>query len=317
MVAFLVAIPVLAGTLAIGLETGQLYRVKRGMQNAADAAALAGAIDRIAGKTNDVITTTANFEAQRNGFTNGAAGVVVTVNAPPTSGAHVATTGAVEVIITKQMSFSFGAVIHNWMGQTASGFNMRVRSVAAQSTSSTSTTSNEGCLVALTTNAEQGISFTSFNNFDSDCTLVSNGSSTSNNSSASVYVASFNHATLRSVWSRGSLYKASYNSFTLTNAAQLNQESYAIDPYASLANPSPGTCTYNPFSAPGGSSITLSPGTYCGGLTVSGYNNVYFTAGTYYIANGNLSITSSNNVTCSNCTGGAGVTFVLTQTTNN
>lgn len=317
VVAFLVAVPVLAGTLAIGLETGQLYRVKRQMQNAADAAALAGAIDRIAAKSNDVITTTARFEAQRNGFTNGASGVVVTVNAPPTTGAHIATTGAVEVIITKTMSFSFGAVIHNWMGQTSSGFNMRVRSVAAQGTSSTSTTSAEGCLVALTTAAEQGITFTSFNNFDSDCTLVSNGSTTSNSSSASVYVGSFNNATLRSVWSRGSFYKSSYNSMTLTNAAQVNQESYAVDPYASLANPSPGSCTYNPFSAPGGSAITLSPGTYCGGLTVSGYNNVYFTAGTYYIANGDLRITSSNNVTCSNCTGGAGVTFVLTQTTNN
>jgi hypothetical protein len=194
---------------------------------------------------------------------------------------------------------------------------MRVRSVAAQGTSSTQTTSAEGCLVALTTAAEQGITFTSFNNFNSDCTLISNGSTTANNSNASVYVGSFNHATLRSVWTRGSLYKASYNSFNLTNAAQVNQTAYAVDPYASLANPSPGSCTYNPFSAPGGSSITLSPGTYCGGLTVSSYNNVYFTAGTYYIANGNLSITSSNNVTCSNCTGGAGVTFVLTQTTGN
>jgi Flp pilus assembly protein TadG len=317
VVAFLVAIPVLAGTLAIGLETGQLYRVKRQMQNAADAGALAGAIDRIAAKSNGVITATAQYEVQRNGFTNGVGGVVVTVNAPPTSGANIATTGAVEVIITKTMSFSFGAVIHNWMGQSSSGFNMRVRSVAAQGTSSTQTTSAEGCLVALTTAAEQGITFTSFNNFNSDCTLISNGSTTANNSNASVYVGSFNHATLRSVWTRGSLYKASYNSFNLTNAAQVNQTAYAVDPYASLANPSPGSCTYNPFSAPGGSSITLSPGTYCGGLTVSSYNNVYFTAGTYYIANGNLSITSSNNVTCSNCTGGAGVTFVLTQTTGN
>ncbi len=38
---FLIAIPVLAGTVAIGVETGQLYRVKRQMQSAADDAALA------------------------------------------------------------------------------------------------------------------------------------------------------------------------------------------------------------------------------------------------------------------------------------
>jgi hypothetical protein len=314
---FLVTIPVLAGTLAIGLETGQLYRVKRQMQGAADAAALAGSIDRIAGQNGTTITTTARYEAQRNGFTNGSGGVVVTVNAPPTSGANIATTGAVEVIITKTASFSFGAAINNWMGKSSSGFTLRARSVAAQGSYSSSTSSAEGCLVALTTAAEQGISFTSFNNFTSDCTLVSNGTSTSSNSSASVYVASFNNASLKSVWTRGSLYKASYNSFSTTTTPQTNQTTAVVDPYAGLATPAPGTCTYNPFTAPGGSNITMSPGTYCGGLTVSGYNNVYFQAGTYFIANGDLRISSSNTVSCTNCTGGAGVTFVMTQTTGN
>jgi Flp pilus assembly protein TadG len=317
VLAFLVAIPVLAGTLAIGIETGQWFRVKRQMQNAADAAALAGSIDRTAGKNNTAIEATARYETQRNGFTHGAGNVVVTVNAPPTSGANIATAGAVEVIMTKAIGFSFGAALHNWMGQSSTGFTMRVRSVAAQGTVTTTTGSAEGCLVALTTAAEQGISFTSFNNFESDCTIVSNGTSTSANSSASVYLASFNHATVKSVWTRGSFHKATYNSFTSTNAVQVNQETAVLDPYAGLAIPSPGTCTYNPFTAPGGSQVTLSPGTYCGGLTVTGYNNVYVQAGTYYIANGDLSITSSNNVTCTNCTGGAGVTFVLTQTTNN
>ena len=39
--AFLAVLPVLAGAVAIGIETGELYRVKRMMQNSADAAALA------------------------------------------------------------------------------------------------------------------------------------------------------------------------------------------------------------------------------------------------------------------------------------
>jgi Flp pilus assembly protein TadG len=317
VVAFLVAIPVLAGTLAIGLETGQLYRVKRQMQGAADAAALAGSIDRIAAKTNTVITATARYEAQRNGFTNGQNGVVVTVNAPPTTGANIATTGAVEVIITKATNFSFGNVINNWMGKSTAGFTMRVRSVAAQGSYSTSTSSAEGCMVALTTAAEQGLSFSSFNNFNSDCTLISNGTSTANDNTASVSITSFNNATLKSVWTRGSLYKASYNGFNLTNAAKVNQTTAVADPYILLPTPTPGTCTYNPFTAPGGNNIVLSPGTYCGGLTVSGYNNVDFQPGTYYIANGDLRITSDNTVSCPNCTGGAGVTFVLTQTTGN
>src|SRR3954447_10556757 len=99
--AFLALLPILAGAVAIGIETGELYRVKRQMQSSADAAALAGAYDRLAGKSATVIQANAKYEAQRNGFTDGVSSVVVTVNAPPLSGSNTTTTGAVEVIITK------------------------------------------------------------------------------------------------------------------------------------------------------------------------------------------------------------------------
>src|SRR6476469_4979745 len=128
-IAFLAVLPVFAGAVAIGIETGQLYRMKRQMQGSADAAALAGAVDRMTGKTGTVITATAKYEAQRNGFTDGASNVVVTVNAPPLSGTNTTTTGAVEVIITKTTGFSLGAVLVNWLGGTPANFDMRVRSV--------------------------------------------------------------------------------------------------------------------------------------------------------------------------------------------
>jgi Flp pilus assembly protein TadG len=311
VLAFFVALPVLAGTVAVGIETGQLYRTKRQMQAAADAAALAGSVDRIAGKNNTTIVATAQYEAQRNGLQNGVNGVVVTVNAPPTSGSNTATTGAVEVIITKSQSFSLGAVLSNWLGVASNSFTMRARTVAAQGSSPI--LSAEGCMVALTTAAEQGVSFTSFNNFNSDCTIVSNGTATGANSSASVYMGSFNNATVRSVWTRGSFYET--NNFTATITPQTNQTSTVADPYASLPTPSVGACSYNNFSASGGSSATLVPGTYCGGLTVSGVNNVYFTPGIYYVADSDLYLTGVNNVSCPTCTSDNGVAIVLTKTT--
>jgi hypothetical protein len=309
VMSFLVVVPVLMGAVAIGVETGELYRTKRQMQSAADDAALAGSIDRLAAKNNTTITATARYEAQRNGFQDGVNSVSVTVNAAPT-GPYASIPGAVEVVITKPQSFGFGV--------TSGNFTMRARSVAAQGSYSSTTSSPEGCLVALTPANEQGVSFTSFNNFDSDCTIISNGTATGTGSSASVYLANFNNATLKQVWTRGSYAAASYNHVTPTPAnAQQNQTTAVVDPYASLPTPSPGACTYNPFSAPGGDSITLSPGVYCGGLTISSYNNVYFTHGIYYIANGDLYISSVNNVSCSDCTSGAGVTVVLTQTSGN
>jgi Flp pilus assembly protein TadG len=323
---FVVLVPVVMGAAAVGVETGQAYRTKRQMQSASDAAALAGSIDRMAGKDLATITATAQYEAQRNGFQNGTGGVTVTVNAPPTSGANVGTTGAVEVVIGKSQSFSLGAAIINWMGGSSSSFTMHSRSVAAQgtytstTTTTTTTSTGDGCLVALTTDNEQGVSFTSFNNFNADCMIYSNGSATGTGSTtASIYMGSFNNATLKSVWTRGSFTAASYYHITYTGTPNVsqNQTTTVNDPYSSLPTPSPGTCSYNSFSASSQSSVTLSPGTYCGGLSVTSVTNVYFTPGIYYVANGDLYLSSVNNVTCPTCSSSSGVTIILTQTTGN
>jgi len=322
----LVILPVLAGMLALGMETGKLYTIQRQMQNAADSAALAGSKDLIAGLSGS-ITTDAQYEAQRAGFTNGLNGVAVNVSTSVTAPAgQTAYTNAVQVSITKPMSFSFAGVLNAALS-SSSTFNMRATSVAAQSTYSSTTTttqtvttttsSADGCFLALVPNADNGITLSSFNNLTTDCLLMSDGTATGTGSSASVNLNNFNNATLKSIWTRGSYSVASYNHVTLTNAALQNQTSFAVDPYASLGTPSPGACTYTNYQEPSGSDLTLSPGTYCGGLSVTSKSNVYFTAGTYYIANGDLVISSDNNVSCSNCTNGAGVTFVLTQTTGN
>src|SRR5476649_705368 len=72
VLAYMVVIPVLAGALAIGVETGQLYRVKHQMQSASDAAALAASVDLIANPNNTTgAAADARYETQRNGFTNG------------------------------------------------------------------------------------------------------------------------------------------------------------------------------------------------------------------------------------------------------
>jgi len=323
VLAVFAALPVVAGTVAVGVETGQLYRTKRQMQGAADAAALAGAISKVNGGSNTAAAAAAQYEAQRNGFQNGVNGVSVTVNTPPTSGSNVSTANAVEVIVTKPSKFALASVLSSALGTS---FTTTTRSVAAQSsvtststtTSTTSTSSADGCLVALTSAAEQGVSFTNFNNFTSDCVVYSNGTSTGTSSStASVYMANFNNATMKSVYTRGSFTTASYNHVYLTNTAQQNQATSIVDPYASLPTPSPGACSFTNFSQSSASSLTVSPGTYCGGMSISSINNVYFTPGIYYVANGDLYISSVNNVTCPTCTTNNGVSIVLTQTTGN
>lgn len=329
----LTILPVLAGAVAVGVETGQLYRLKRQMQVSADAAALSASIDMMGGKTLDAATPAAKYEAQRNGFTDGVNGVTVTA-AAPTSGPYAGTTNAVEVTVTKSTGFSIGSALLNG---SLSNFNISTKAVAAPSsysatttTTTTTTGSNgEACMLALA-DAGQAISITSFNNFTSDCTVMSNSPATGLAGNASIYMTGFNHATMYSVWTRGKFDQPTYtpSPVTLTVAARENQTGTVYDPFATgnsnaLPTPSPGTCTVTNYTPPTGNEATLSPGTYCGGLTVSNKNNVYFQPGTYYIANGDLVIRSDNNVSCPTCTisstpgATTGVTFVLTQTTGN
>ena len=328
----LVAVPVIAGTVAIGVETGQLYRVKRQMQSAADAAALAGTVDKMNGKTSTVVTSSAQYEAQRNGFTHGSNSVLVAVNSPPTSGPNVGTQGAVEVVITKTQNFSLGAVLLNWMGRSNDGFTMRARSVAAQgsltttSTNTVTTTSNssDACIIALTPNNEQGVSITNMNNFATDCSILSNGTASGTTSStSSINMSTYNNVSIHSsandagIWTRGSFTTSDQNHFSSDFTLQ-NQMTAIYDPYSTLDTPLPGSCTYTNYNDTTEKKPTLTPGTYCGGLRVVYTNSdVDFTPGTYYITDGDMIISSGNNIGCKTCTSNYGVTFVLTQTTGN
>lgn len=77
------------------------------------------------------------------------------------------------------------------------------------------------------------------------------------------------------------------------------------DPLADLEAPEVGDCNFNNsvFSNHHG---TLQPGVYCGGLQIAGDSRVTLAAGTYIIKDGPLALTGNSQIT------GEGVTFFLT-----
>jgi Flp pilus assembly protein TadG len=108
LVAF--SLPLILGFIGLATDVGALFKDKRDIQTAADAAAIAGALNlnsTIANGTN-ASTTAAQNAAAANGFTNGSNGVIVTVNNPPTwpasnynGVANSGNQGYVEVTVTK------------------------------------------------------------------------------------------------------------------------------------------------------------------------------------------------------------------------
>lgn len=109
---------------ALAFDTGMMLLEKRDQQNAADAAALAGARYLVAGALEDP-RVAARSIATANGFTQGLEQETVTVNVPPTSGQFRAVPGFIEVIIGSTRPSIFGGI----MGKT--GWNVSARAVAA------------------------------------------------------------------------------------------------------------------------------------------------------------------------------------------
>lgn len=102
-------------------------------------------------------------------------------------------------------------------------------------------------------------------------------------------------------------------SSTVSNAPATGQASVA-DPLAALVAPSVGACVNagdhdsdgDQQHGAAGKSITMNPGTYCGGIHINGRSTVTFNPGTYILLGGGLNIDGGAQVT------GTGVTFYNT-----
>lgn len=84
------------GFLALATDVGVLFRAKRNVQIAADAAATAAAVDAKFGLS---ASSAAQAAATGNGIINGVGGATVTVNSPPLNGPNAGSSNYVEVII--------------------------------------------------------------------------------------------------------------------------------------------------------------------------------------------------------------------------
>src|SRR5215470_2148616 len=93
---FALLLPVLVGLAGLGTEVSFWFMSHRSLQSAADSAAFSGATSRASGTT---LFTEAGAVTAAYGLANGANGVSVTVNRPPTSGNYTATANAVEVFV--------------------------------------------------------------------------------------------------------------------------------------------------------------------------------------------------------------------------
>ncbi len=310
--------PILLGMAGIAIDVGFAVHERAKAANAADSAALAGAGVLVSGGQPEAARSAALTYALKNGYTSSQ----TTVYVPPASGPHQGDSNYVEVRISSSVRTIFMRVMH------VTSTTVRTRAVAA----SVLPPRNYALVV---------LDKTACNAFDmsSSASLTINGGGMMVNSSC---IPS-------AVQSGGSSITASYldyyyqGSWVLGNNASTSvpptiATQQLPDPLASLPRPIPctSTTTYTPSGCTvlqsldsGGtqdnpnqvhitasnSNLTLRPGVYWGGITISGTGgagNVTFLPGTYVFAGGG---TNSGGFVYSGSANlyGTGVTFFNTD----
>jgi len=283
----------LLSLLSVGIEVGSWYMTRRALQTAADAAAIAGALEGARGTPGRTVSA-AKTEAVRNGAKETADAILV--HTPPTSGTFKGDPQAVEAIVTRQQPRLFSAVL--------AGGTMEISARAVARVNLT----GQACVLALDPTASgaltgQGSTIVTMQG----CLLAANSRSNS-----AVQLSGSSMVSADGLWTAGDVSLGGSSSYAFVNPPVTHAWPLP-DPYANLTIPPLGPCRSTNTKINKPLTEPLQPGTYCGEFSIGSQGVVVLNPGTYYIDRGDLTINAQAQVRC-NCTvPGDGVTFVLTS----
>jgi Flp pilus assembly protein TadG len=278
------AMPVLVGMAGLGVEVGYWYYLTRGMQNAADSAAVAAATNGTSSYAVEARAVAAQY-----GFRDGNATVTASNTTCPSG------EGSCYGVTISSLVPLFLSQVVGYQGTT------KIKGTPYTALSSTAIAKVSGgsnaCMVALDPTDSDSMTVTGGHLTLDSCDLAVNSNSVT---------ALTTHGAKITANAIDVVGNYQENGCCITPDPTTGQRG-ATDPYTGLyssndvAAMASEACTG--MNVSGGT--TLSPGVYCGGLSITG-GNTTFGAGVYIIRGGSLSFTGGNIT-------GTGVTFVLTQ----
>ena len=285
--------PVIIGIAAYGTEVGVLLHRQKVMQHAADSAAITAAVAVTTGAT-DHGAVQAKAVAASYGFSSGSGpaggntGSAVTINSPPRSGPNISNQAAIEIIITQPQARLFSAI---W----GSGkYTLGGRAVAVPQ--------GKPCILALDRTASGAYSEQGTPNVNLiNCSVIDDSSDAS-----ALNVGGSSHLSTTFVGVVGGISGGS--GINATYGTQTGYH-YTADPYASASYPSYSGCDQHNYSTH--STVTISPGVYCGGMDLKSSASVTLNPGMYYLDGGSLSMSGQSTLK------GTGVTLVFTSSSGN
>ena len=271
------AMPLVVGGAAFGVDSLYWYVRDLELQAAADAGAYAAAIEMRAGHTEAAMVAASGREAGENGF-DPARGTL-TLNAPPATGGY-RRPQAVEVVLVEEQDRFFSGLFDD------STVRAEARSVALYETTS------DACVIALDPGAASAVSMRGSAGLTlRGCSVMANSIS-----NTALNLGGSSRLETPCVISGGGVSVSS--SLVLTECAQpLTRAPPVADPYRFVPEPMPSGSCLN------GNAAVLQPGRYCNGLNLR--DTVHLDPGVYYLEGGDFRANTRAIVT------GSGVTIFL------
>ncbi|WP_292567961.1 pilus assembly protein TadG-related protein [Mesorhizobium sp.] len=277
---FAFTLPIVVGGAGLGVETSYWYYSSLKLQAIADAAAYAGALEKIQGSDTATITAAATSSATSNGLGGG----TIVVNTPPSSGPNTANK-AVEVILSQNLDRIFTSIF------TQTKVPEQARAVALI------TDASKACVLALNPSASQAALFSG------STSVKFTGCSVMSDSIASDSIKVQGSAGLQTdclITAGGVVLNNVVTMDPTVCKSPITQALPASDPFSSV----PAPAATNPCKNVNGNKTaqTLQPGTYCSGMSLNGV--VTLSPGVY-VVQGNMKINANAVVV------GSGVTIFM------
>jgi hypothetical protein len=303
-VAVIVAVCLVAilGSVALSLDGGQQLDKRRQIQCAADAAALTAAGELYAHwwATTPRGTDTpdgharqlAHSVAAKNGFSNGVNGCTVTVNIPPLYGPFAGVASHAEVIIVVDQARFFSRIFTNATVEigaraVARGTRNRVNNgiIVLDPDDKGAFVNGGNGLVTVGTDAAVLV-----NSANSEA-VITNG-----NGATSIYDYPISTGDPGAVNVTGGYSGIGFNSNITWNTGV----EPTPDPLRFLPPPDPSTLTIQStkkIQHSGANTLTLNPGIYMGGVSVTGKGSLFLNPGIYYMQGGGFSVGAQGSLT--------------------
>lgn len=255
------ALPVLLGVSGLALDGSIWFANKRSMQATADAAAFSAALEMTRVNDDTLAKSRAISDAEENQY-DPASGDSIQINSPPLYGPYSGNNGAFEAIVSRPSPSFLSRLIH---GDQVT--------VTARAVAIVANPGGTPCVLAL-------------DSFMDDAIKINNG--TLNTGGCRV------QANSRAPWALHNYSGGIMDSDTINVVGGYEDDGWMSstpttgvlpvpDPFAGIPTPQVGSCDQTDLSLSGNNSYTLTPGTYCGGISISGKADVHFEPGTYVI----------------------------------